>query len=62
MKEIETKYNNLKIEEGKYENWKKNSTSKLKKAFELMDKYFWSTSAITPQDSIKHIDDKKVSE
>lgn len=45
-----------------YENWKKNSTSKLKKAFELMDKYFWSTSAITPQDSIKHIDDKKVSD
>ena len=23
MKEIETKYNHLKIEEGKYENWKK---------------------------------------
>ena len=43
-----------------YENWKKNSTSKLKKAFELMDKYFWSTSAITPQDSLKLIDVKKV--
>ena len=43
-----------------YENWKKNSTSKYKKVFELMDKYFWSTSAITPQDSLKLIDVKTV--
>ena len=45
-----------------YENWKRNSTGKFNKILNLMDKHFWSGTCITPQDSIKHIDDKKVSD
>ena len=45
-----------------YENWKKNSTGKFNKILNLMDKHFWSGTCIDPQDSIKHIDDKKVSD